>query len=229
MVVPWPEQNRVPDAELTAASPECDTGAAVDWAELVERIRAGDQDAMEELYSRFGKGIRYSFFRHLGPQDLDDKVHDTFLIVVQAIRKGELRDPDRLMGFVRTVVRRQVAAHIEDAVHARRDVTAVDPATPLLDQSSTAEEQMISQEQVSLMLRTLSSMPARDRELLTRFYLEDQSQEQICREMGLTDTQFRLFKSRAKARFGEKGRRRIERKPPQKLLVRIFSSFRTSK
>jgi hypothetical protein len=44
--------------------------------------------------------------RQLGPQDLDDKVHDTFLIVVQAIRKGELREPERLMGFVHTVVRR---------------------------------------------------------------------------------------------------------------------------
>jgi DNA-directed RNA polymerase specialized sigma24 family protein len=44
----------------------------------------------------------------LGPQDLDDRVHDTFLIVVQAISKGDLREPERLMGFVRTVVRRLV-------------------------------------------------------------------------------------------------------------------------
>ena len=49
---------------------------------------------------------------------LDDKVHDTFLVVVQAIRRGELRDPQRLMGFVRTVVRRQVAAHIDKVVAA---------------------------------------------------------------------------------------------------------------
>lgn len=183
---------------------------------------------MEELYHRFGRGIRYAFYRHLGPQDLDDKVHDTFVIVVQAIRKGELREPERLMGFVRTVVRRQVAAHIEDAVHARRDQLPIEPATPVPDQTPTADEQMISEEQIRVMLRTLRSMPSRDRELLTRFYLEDQSQEQICREMGLTDTQFRLFKSRAKARFGEKGRRRIERKPPQRFMVRVFSAFRTT-
>jgi len=48
-----------------------------------------------------------------------------------------------------------------------------------------------------------------EREILRRFYLEEQTQEQICAEMGLTETQFRLLKSRAKARFGELGRRRL--------------------
>jgi len=53
---------------------------------------------MEELYRVFSRGIRFYLCRQLGPQELDDKVHDTFLIVVQAICRGELRDPDRLMG-----------------------------------------------------------------------------------------------------------------------------------
>ena len=226
MAIAWPEQNLPPEDKGQAAltRPE----ATIDWASLVARIREGDEGAMEELYYRFGRGIRYSFFRHLGPQDLDDKIHDTFLIVVQAIRRGELRDPERLMGFVRTVVRRQVAAHIEDAVHARRDETPIEPMTPILDRAHTAEERLLWQEQVNLMMGTLESMPARDRELLTRFYLQDQSQAEICSEMNLTETQFRLFKSRAKARFGERGRRRVERKPPAKFIVRVLSAFRTS-
>ena len=225
MAIAWPEQNPPPvDNGQAALKP---SEATIDWASLVARIREGDEGAMEELYYRFGRGVRYSFFRHLGPQDLDDKIHDTFLIVVQAIRRGELRDPDRLMGFVRTIVRRQVAAHIEDVVHARRDETPIEPMTPIPDHANTAEEQMLWDEQVRVMMGTLESMPTRDRELLTRFYLHDESQEQICSEMNLTDTQFRLFKSRAKARFGERGRRRVEKKPPTKLMVRVFSAFRT--
>jgi RNA polymerase sigma-70 factor, ECF subfamily len=227
MVIAWPKQKQKP-ANSGQAAPGAVEAPVVDWSALVSRIKDGDDGAMEELYYRFGRGIRYSFYRHLGPQDLDDKIHDTFVIVVQAIRRGELRDPERLMGFVRTVVRRQVAAHIEEAVHARRDETPIDAATPVLDQTHTAEEQMIWDEQIKVMAHTLDSMPARDRELLTRFYLKNQSQEQICREMKLTETQFRLFKSRAKARFGERGRRRIDRKPPQSFVVRVFSAFRTS-
>ncbi len=40
-------------------------------------------------------------------------------------------------------------------------------------------------------------------------YLREQKAEQICSELKLTQTQFRLIKSRAKARFGELGRARL--------------------
>src|SRR5258708_36192294 len=99
------------------------------WAELVGKIKAEDQSGMEELYRVFSKGVRFYLCRQLGPQDLEDKVHDTFLIVVQAVRRGELREPERLMGFVRTVVRRQVAAHIDQAVHTRRQQVGLEPST----------------------------------------------------------------------------------------------------
>ena len=58
---------------------------------------------------------RTTFVRSLrrATDELDDKVHDCFVIVAQAIRNGELRDPARLMGFVRTVVKRRIAASIE--------------------------------------------------------------------------------------------------------------------
>jgi RNA polymerase sigma-70 factor, ECF subfamily len=82
------------------------TSAEASWSGLVQRIRVGDPSGMEELYGVFSKGIRLLLCRQLGPQDLDDEVHDVFLIITQAIRKGDLREPERLMGYVRTVVRR---------------------------------------------------------------------------------------------------------------------------
>jgi RNA polymerase sigma factor (sigma-70 family) len=193
-----------------------------DWESLVDRIRAGNPEGMAELYRLFTRGIRFYFYRQLGPQELEDKLHDTFLIVVQAIQKGDLREPERLMGFVRTVVRRQVAAHIDTVVHNRREHLSLEPGTPLRDRSRTPEESIIGQEKIELMVKTLRGLSARDREVLTRFYLQEQSQEQICRDMNLTDTQFRLLKSRAKARFGEMGRRRLEKK---NFLARTFSAL----
>src|SRR4051794_30553219 len=91
-----------------------------DWSGTVDRIRAGDPLAMAELYTVFTRGIRYLLLRSLGVEDLDDRVHDCFLIVTEAIRSGELRDPARLMGYVRTVVRRHIAASIDEAVARRR-------------------------------------------------------------------------------------------------------------
>jgi len=188
-----------------------------DWSELVSKIRAGDPRGMEELYALFSRGIRFYLCRQLGPQELDDKVHDTFLIVVQAIRHGELREPERLMGFVRTVVRRQVVAHIDSAVQSRKERAGFEYVLSITDGRSNPEQDAIAHQREEIMGKVLRSISRRDREILTRFYLLGQSQEQICTEMKLTETQFRLLKSRAKSRFGELGKR--------KLLRRSFPSF----
>jgi RNA polymerase sigma-70 factor, ECF subfamily len=165
---------------------------------------------MEQLYKLFSRGIRYYLCRQLGPQELEDKVHDTFLIVVNAIRRGDLREPERLMGFVRTVVRRQVAAYIEQAVHTRREQTDIESGISIADRKQNPEQEAMNSEKTELMKSALSALSERDREILVRFYLKEQPQEQICREMSLTETQFRLLKSRAKAKFGEIGRKKLQ-------------------
>jgi len=198
------------NAELgTADTAAEDSNAYAAWGALVERIRYGATDGMEELYQLFSKGIRFYLCRQLGPQELDDKVHDAFVVVVQAIRRGELREPQRLMGFVRTVVRRQVAAHIDKAVHSRREQMDLDSTVRVADPHGNPEETAIFRQRVELIERVLGELSVRDREILTRFYLHEQGQEQICSEMALTETQFRLLKSRAKARFGELGKKKL--------------------
>ena len=179
------------------------------WRPLVERIQAGDEEAMAELYRLFSKGIRFYICRQLGAQELDDKVHDTFLIVVQAIRRGELREPERLMGFVRTVVRRQVASYISEAIQARKEQLDIEAGSGIPDHQANPEQSAMQRETAEIMRKVLLDISERDREILTRFYLLEQSQEKICADMQLSETQFRLLKSRAKARFGELGRRRI--------------------
>ena len=191
-----------------------------EWVELVERIRAGGSDGMADLYRLFSKGIRYYLCRQLGPQELDDKVHDTFLVVVNAIREGELREPQRLMGFVRTIVRRMVAAHIDRAIHTRRDQMDLDPALRVPDPHGNPEEAAIFRQRNELIRRVLNELSPRDREILMRFYMDEQSQSQICTEMDLTETQFRLLKSRAKARFGELGKKKLAHRTLQTVFLR---------
>jgi RNA polymerase sigma factor (sigma-70 family) len=179
-----------------------------DWAALVDGIRVGDQTAMESLYAVLSRGVRYFLLRNLGPEDLDDKVHDCFVIVAQAIRNGDLRDPERLMGYVRTVVKRQVAASIDVAVHQRR--TRADFEETLFsvsDWRENPERSLIARQRTEIARQVMESISARDRDILSRFYVLEQSQEQICTAMGLSYNQFRLLKSRAKARFGELGKK----------------------
>jgi RNA polymerase sigma-70 factor (ECF subfamily) len=230
-----PTIRAAPTADSNAGPPadpvETDSSEAVPaeahagWVELVERIRSGESGSMEELYQLFSKGIRFYLCRQLGPQELDDKVHDTFVVVVQAIQRGELREPERLMGFVRTIVRRQVAAHIDKVVHNRREQVELDPTIRLADPRENPEENAIFLQNAELIHRVLSELNERDREILTRFYLSEQSQDQICTEMSLTETQFRLLKSRAKARFGELGKKKLFQKSIQAVFLRTSAGL----
>ena len=204
----------IPEEAIPSATPEPgepENPASTEWAKLVESIRAGDQEAMTQLYATFGRGVRYYLSRQLGAQEIDDKVHDTFLVVLGAIQRDELREPERLMGFVRTVVRRLVATHIDHLVEERKERTDLEDGFLMADDRVDPERDALRRQKVEIMQQVLHTISRRDREILTRFYLYEQSQEQICREMGLNDTQFRLLKSRAKQRFAELGKRRLEK------------------
>jgi RNA polymerase sigma-70 factor, ECF subfamily len=245
MLPPRPPGNTPPATSAEASSPSRagpagqespteSTGASVDedrlpseaaqvyagWAQLVERIRFSQTDGMAELYHLFSKGVRFYLCRQLGIQELDDKVHDIFVVVVQAIRRGELREPERLMGFVRTVVRRQVAAHIDKAVQARREQMDLDASSRVPDPNGNPEEVAIFNQKEDLVRRILAELTSRDREILTRFYLQEESQEEICAVMILTETQFRLLKSRAKSRFGELGKKKLAQRTLNAICLR---------
>src|SRR5581483_5397830 len=125
---------------------------------LVEQIKTGQDTGLEQLYKLFSRGIRYYLCRQLGPQELDDRVHDTFLIVVSAIQRGDLREPERLMGFVRTVVRRQIAAHIDRLVHSRREQIDMDAGSRLADRKFNPEQSLASRETMDMMLGILRSL-----------------------------------------------------------------------
>ena len=133
------------EVEALSRNPVRGTGenTVEDWANVVERIQRGEQNAVEELYRVFSRGIRYYLCRQLGPQDLDDRVHDCFLVVIQAIKKGDLREPGRLMGFVRTIVRRQIAGYIEGMVETRKKQVDIEFGNIIPDEKLNPENSAI--------------------------------------------------------------------------------------
>ncbi len=194
------------------------------WSQLVNRLQTGDSKAMEELYSMFSNGVRYSLARQLGPDEIEDRLHDAFLIVVDAIRAGELRDSRRLMGFIRTVVKRMVASSIDRHVAERKSRLDDEKTSNMLDQGATPERAMLFQQQTGIVREVLSELSDRDRQVLTRFYVDEQPAQQICEEMGLTVTQFRLLKSRAKNRFGELGKKKVQKSGWSQVFMRFSRS-----
>jgi RNA polymerase sigma factor (sigma-70 family) len=184
------------------------------WSTVVEKIRSGDEHGAELLYTAVSDCARPQLFQCVDPQVVDDHLQEILMIVLTAIQRGELRDPLCLMGFVRTVTRRQVAVHIRGAVLRRRRMISVDTAHPPAAPSHESPEARFSaQEQVADLRDVLDRLCARDREILVRFYFDEQDPQTICREMMITTTQFRLYKSRALAKcnsLSHRSNRRIQ-------------------
>ena len=191
------------------------------YATIVAQIREGDDSGMTALYALLSRGVRYYLMRQLGVQEVDDRRHDVFVAVAQAIQKGSLRDPACLLGYVRTVARFQAASAIAELIRKRTAFAALDPEEPIADSALGPHETAGNEQRMDLMRRVLNGLSQRDREVLRRFYLDKESKDEICAGLNLTETQFRLVKSRAKARFAELGSR-ILRKPvtPAPVLVR---------
>jgi RNA polymerase sigma-70 factor (ECF subfamily) len=179
------------------------------WTDLVGRVQLSDASGMTDLYDVIRRGLRPFLARQLKPQDFEDKVHEIFVDVVLAIRQGQLREPERLMGFVRTVARRKVAVYIDAAARNRRNQvecrSAFLPASPHLN----PEVDLIWREQRAWVQWTLGHLTKREADILRRFYLQEESQSQICLEMHLTGTQFRLLKWRSKAHFEQLSRKKL--------------------
>lgn len=170
-----------------------------DWARVVERIAAGDSEACAELYSQL-RGLRFFFARRLRPEDVEDRFHDVILTVIQSIRQGAVREPDRLIGYVHTIAQRAVAGRI-NALHTERQHRTEEKGGIVSDPAPNPEMLAVAREKDEIAKRILMTLPARDRDVLIRFYLDGHAAERIQHEMGITETQFRLVKSRAKARF----------------------------
>jgi RNA polymerase sigma factor (sigma-70 family) len=185
----------------------------VDWKEVVERIREGDPAGQEMLYRNLSAGARLFLRRHLGSQDLDDRVHDVFVIVVEAIQRGDLRQPERLMGFVRTILNRQLSLAISRIIGTRTNSLDLESVTDLIATEPTPEDSTGTHQTVTLMKHALEKMGKREFEVLVRFYLREQLPEQIRTEMQLTQTQYQLLKSRAKAKLSNIVRRKLARRP----------------
>jgi len=196
---------------MDSSGPLAGTGD-IDWRAVVDQIRSGDPAGEEFLYRKLARGARLFLQRRLGTADVEDRFHNVFLIVVSAIRNGELREPERLMGFVRTVLYRQLNQEIAGLIRTRETSATLDSVANLSGAEPNPEQQIWDHQKVDLMKRAIRKMSTRDFEVLTRFYIREQPADQICAELGLTHVQFQLLKSRAKGRLIELIRRNFPSK-----------------
>lgn len=189
---------------------------------IVEFILAGKPEGEELLYQTFSRGLRYLAAKHC-PEYADDCAHDTILAVTRQIRQGQLKTPAALPGYLSIVLKRTAwNKKLESERLGANDEVFNTVVQTRSDERADPERLLETQERAKILRDGLKSLKPQEQEILTRFYLKGETPEQICQSMKLTETQFRLNKSRSKQKleaFTAK-RLRLPIRPAQPMAMR---------
>ena len=178
---------------------------SLDVAGLASRIAAGDRDAEEELVRRYSRGVTVILSQMTSDRTLvEDLRQETFCKIIEKVRAGELREPERLAGFVCNLARNLAIDHYRRASR-RGETVRIEEASAQPSPALSPFDQVLRRESAALMRRVLEELPAeRDRQILYRFYVREQDKDSICGELGLSSLQFNRVLHRARQRFRER-------------------------
>lgn len=167
---------------------------------------------MDQMYAVVMPSLKSFVRKRLNRESADDVSHEIFLALICFIQSGKIKDFRCLPGIIRTISFRKIseARRVEIRLANTVDLMTIESriADKRLDQESQAEQS----QRLAIAIEALFSLLPHEREILKRYYLEEQSEEEICRVMDLTPTKFRLLKSRALLRFSQMGQRILRRK-----------------
>jgi RNA polymerase sigma-70 factor (ECF subfamily) len=181
-------------------------------ADLVGRIRDGDQRAIADVFQRYSRGLRFLLRRRThDPQLVEDYLQETWAVALTKIRTEGLEDPGRLAGYLCGIASNLARS---DARRVNRQRTTVDSDIVELipDESSNPLRQLSRAElaaQVRALLAELSQ--PRDREILHSFYVAEEDKDSICARLGVDATHFNRVLHRARQRLKDAALRQATR------------------
>lgn len=175
--------------------------------QLADGVARRDANAEEKLCRLLHNGLRLILLRRAGGDNVDDILQDTLVDVISAIKGDKIRNAQSIVAYARVVAVRKSADLVSDIVRSIRTAAPLDPDR-LRDPGAPPDQQVEFDQRVRLMTEQLRRMRPKDREILERFYIHAQPPEQILAEMQITETQFRLRKSRAKVALAALVRKR---------------------
>jgi RNA polymerase sigma-70 factor (ECF subfamily) len=148
-------------------------------------------------------GLRALILRRVrDPEVAADILQDAAVTTLEKLRNGEIAHPENVGGYLYRVA----LNHLRN--HRRKDRSAISSADALDDLPASENdadwESVRGRQWATAARQLLEEMPvARDREVLVRFYLDDEEREEICRALRLSEEHFNRVIFRARNRFRE--------------------------
>jgi RNA polymerase sigma-70 factor (ECF subfamily) len=195
-----PERRFDPPPQVSAPwAPSTATG------DLASRIRAGDARAEDEMVVRHGPQVAALLSRRTRDRAIaEDLYQETFCRALVKLRQGDLRHPGALGSFLRSLAHNLAVHHYRARLGAHREMGLPEEVAERPSGSGGALEEILRREDARRARRALLRLAIdRDRQVLTRFYLEQQDKEEICRDLGISAGHFKKVLFRARRRYLE--------------------------
>jgi RNA polymerase sigma factor (sigma-70 family) len=157
-----------------------------------------------KLYLTYRRPLMRVFIhRGIDNDAAKDLLQRTFMVALEKIRTAGPENSGNLGDHLYRIAC-QLAANYRRTEFSRQVEYAGEFLINIEDESPSLEDR-IDDDQLAGRVRELMRhlQVRRDREVLDRFYLREESRIDICRSMNLTDLQFSTALSRAKERFAE--------------------------
>ena len=175
--------------------------SAEEQARLVERIRTGDRDAEGRLVEHFARAIRVMARIRARALDDEDLTQEVLIAALSALRRGQLRDTERLPQFVAGIARNVINNRLRRArgpVH--EPIEEHEFPAPVADLT----HELARRERAATLRQALESLSADDRRILMLTLVGGLKPGEIAERLGLGEDVVRTRKSRAIKRLKER-------------------------
>jgi len=173
----------------------------VDYGRLVTRIINGDAGAEAELVSLFEDAVIHIIRRIAKNSSMvEDFSQDTFLTVIRKIRNGDVQQPESLGSFIVNTARFHTIEQLR-RLGQRAVSEELNQAEEVPDPAPNQLEELQTSEQLHEIRSLVRELRPRYRELLLRFYMNEEPKATICADLRLTSSQFDRVLHRARNRL----------------------------
>lgn len=163
--------------------------------ELVARIQSGDYEAENRLSAKYNERILLLARQRKLPisQDAEDVSQETMLAVLNAVRQGQIREPENVFSYISRVCSNKAV----DILKRRKKEIPFDEATEEEILTSGTEDERITAEMKAALMAVWEKLSPLDRMIVYLKYIKGMKYKDMAKILGLSAQTLRKRAQRA--------------------------------
>ncbi len=190
--------------------------AAQENERLVRAIANGDREAEQAFAARYLRPVKAMLLARSRNSDVvADLLQDVMIEAICALRRGQVREPAKLSGFVAAIARNRLNNHFRASARTPESLEFPDHLPDLSSDTTRVEEQ----ERENLAMSAIASLDPIDKSILQMTLVDGLKPGVIAQRLNLNPDVVRQRKLRATRRVIDFVRRQSQTDSPDHIVV----------